>query len=171
MIRRIAPFALFFAVLGCGGGGTTGGSDNPALQRPSLTAVNAVSDSAAVDVKLNGSSVGSALSYLGSASTFQSFDAGDYDLRGGLPGTGIDLSNIALTLADGEAYAAVALGKVNYGDEYIKRFQIVPVPVNRVVPNGSKARLIFVNALIREAGTETPEIDFQDGDRPQYPLS
>ncbi|RYG38553.1 DUF4397 domain-containing protein [bacterium] len=171
MIRRLAPFALLLTAYGCGGGGTTGGNSDPALQRPSLVAVNAVSDSTAVDFKVNETVIGSSLGYLSASPNFQAFDAGDYDLSAGLPGTGIDLSTIAQTLGDGGALAAVAIGKMDYGDEYIKRFQVVPVSVNRIVPNGSKARLIFLNALIREPGFETPSIDFQDGERPQYPIA
>ncbi|CAN5542020.1 hypothetical protein BH11ARM2_BH11ARM2_27070 [soil metagenome] len=169
MFRRFAPLCLALVILGCGGGGTTGG-DAVVVHDPSLIAVNVVPDASAVDIRLDDTKIGDGLAYQ-SASSLSPFSPGDYDLTGGVAGSDVDLWDIAQTLASGQAFAAIALGEVNYGDETSKRFRVVPVGIDRSVPNGSKARLIFVNAFLRDTGFETPAVDFQDGDRPQYPLT
>lgn len=168
MRRRYASLGLAIALVGCGGGST--GSDNVVVREPSVIAVNVVPDATAVDVQLDSRTVGNGLAYQG-ASSFAQVSAGDYDLSAGEAGTSISLWSVAQTLQAGQAIAAISLGQVNYGDDAEKRFQVVPVGIDRTVPNGSKSRLVFVNALLRSAGEETPSIDFQDGDRPQYPIA
>jgi Domain of unknown function (DUF4397) len=154
-------------VVGCGGDGSKNSLTNP--DKPSITAVNASPDSAALDFRMGDNLVGSALGYL-QTGTLVTQDADDYDTTIRPTAGGIDADDQVLTTVDGRDYILLALGLTDYADEPIKRLRLSPFEFDRTIPNGNKARLIVVNAFIREPGFETPPIDFQDGDVPQFQL-
>ena len=97
--------------------------------------------------------------------------ADDYDVTIRPTSGGIDADDQVLTTVDGRDYILLALGLGSYADEPIKRLRLSTFDFDRTIPNGNKARLIVVNTYIRQPGFETPAIDFQDGDVPQFKLA
>jgi hypothetical protein len=166
--RFVCLSTLCLVLFGCGGDGSKNTLTNP--DKPTLTAVNASPDSVGLDFRVGDEAVGSGLSYL-QTSPRVSKDADDYDVTIRPTSGGIDADDQVLTTVDGRDYILLALGLANYGDEPIKRLRLSPFDFDRTVPNGNKARLIVINSYIRQPGFETPAIDFQDGDVPQFQLT
>jgi hypothetical protein len=163
VVATLAAWTLW----GCGGGGG-GTTDTP--RTPAVRAVNASPDSTALDFLLDDRTVGSKLPYLGSAADFANVDAGDYDLIVRENAEGSDIDNLVVSLTGQRSMVAVAVGLKNFGTENLKRLRVVPIEVDRSLPNGNKARLIVVNGFSRATGFETPSVDFQDGENPQFKL-
>ena len=165
----VAAFAAT-GLIGCGGGGGTMLGDDP----QSLF-VNASPDSDVLDFWLNETLFGDALTYLEATPDFVSFefisdDEGAYDVVISDPGTGFEYDSQNRVFRRDSHTIIVSVGLKNFvtGEE-IKRLQHNVLIIDRVAPQGSKARLYIVHGFIRELGKQTPEISFQNpGANPQY---
>jgi hypothetical protein len=154
-------------LVGCGGGG--GGTSTKAY--PQLRAVNASPDSGTVDFLLNDTKIASAIGYLGSSADFVKYKSEDYDLTVKNPGAPESLDVLAFTPPENKSLIALISGLKDFGTEFDKRVRVTNFQVDRTIPNGSKARLIVLNAFIAASGASNQTIDFQDGDRPRFPVT
>lgn len=152
---------------GCGGGG--GGTGRP---NPTIRFFNGISDSALINFLLDDDVRGPQIPYLGSTPDFATEEAKERDLRIQEDGTSVDLWSEVVTLAKDKHYLVSAFGLINYGTETIKRARFVGIEVDRLAPNGTRAKLLIFHGYNRSAGLDTPNIDFQTpGDNPQFKVS
>jgi hypothetical protein len=159
--------ALGLVFLGCGGGGSGGG-----LPDPTLRFFNGVPDSIALNFLLDDRVEAGPLAYLASTPDFQREEAKTRDLRIQENGSSVDLWAEIVDLLKDKHYLVTAIGLVNYGSEPLKRARTLFTEIDRLAPNGSRARLIIVHGYNRDTGLQTPAIDFQTpGDNPQFRAS
>ena len=152
-------------ILGCGGGGTSGGT------RSFIRLVNTIPDlSGNLELLVNAERFGEPIGYL-AEDTFRTRAAEDVDLAIREVGAVEEFDVVANLLANDASYLAVALGSKNFGTETEKRPRLEMLRIDRTRPSGSKARVIFLNALIGEATFPSPTIDFQDGELPRFPFT
>ncbi len=161
---------LFVAlsVVGCGGGGSSSPS---ASSQAHVRFVNSAPDSTSLNLSMNGMVGGSALAYLASTPNFATYAPNSYDVSAQEVTGSQSLWDEVDTFSAATDYVVLAYGQENYGTETQKRLQTLTLPVDISVPNGSKSRIIVVNAFSEAPGFQTPAIDFQDGSNPQYPLT
>lgn len=152
---------------GCGGGGGGGG-----LPDPTIRFFNGISDSTLINFLLDDDVVGPQISYLGSTPDFANQDAEQRDLRIQVDGTSVDLWSEVVTLSKDKHYLVAAFGLLNFGNENLKRARFVGIEVDRLAPNGTRARLTIFHGYNRAAGLDTPNIDFQTpGNNPQFKVT
>jgi hypothetical protein len=165
-IRIISGLVAIAVVFGCGGANTN------SLQAPDpvVAFINASPDGDALDAFLNNIQLGNNVPYLsssprsGAVTTFRSVEPGDYDVRiepDGAPENG-DVTTQNLTRDT--STLTTAMGLVDPAGELNKRLQTFSFQVDRSKPNGEKARLVIVHALIASPGFDTPAIDFRNPD-------
>ena len=170
--RRVALCVCVLAILmvGCGGGGGGITADSP-----TVFLVNASPDSAALDFLLNEDVRGLDFQYLETGSDFETIpfisDAdGAYDLiiRDNVTNEEYDVENRVFDNSTHSAIITVGIQGFVTGEE-IKRLRSIVVGIDRAAPNGNKARLYIVHAFVRETGSSTPLILFQNaGENPQF---
>ena len=148
---------------GCGGGGG-GGS----LPNPTVGFFNASPDSPNVDFLVDDGDFGANNPFL-SGTAFKSSDPDGRDLRALESGTTNEIDVVFSILNKDKHYLVALLGLVNFGSENLKRSRLTAIQVNRDAPIGNKARLYIFHGYNREAGFDTPNIDFKNpGDNPQF---
>lgn len=163
----LAALGLLLLIAGCGGGGAgSGGAD------PTIFAINAVCDSNQVDFLIDDDVFASARAYMEHSANFQTTASGDRDIRMIETGTSNEFWAEVAPLKKNEHYAVVGVGLINYPPgEDEKRAQIAPVNVDRIAPNGGKARVYVVHGFSRQSPFDTPNIDFQTpGDNPKFKI-
>jgi len=167
----IHAFLLAGALLclvGCGGGG----GNTADSQRPTYRLVNASPDTPSLDVFINEEKKGNALPYGGATPDFVSLKPDLYDVTLRATGAAEDAWNQAFQFSNDQDTTMVACGLTNFGEEFFKRLRPAFVSVNRRPPNGSRARLIIVNAFNRKPDFENVPVDFKNpGDNPQYDVT
>lgn len=156
---------------GCGGGGSSN-----SVSQSSVNFYNAIPDSTALDMNVQSASLSPTteakqLAYLGSTAAPVNLNADTYDVSLTEHGATMELNSITSTLSASQSYAIVALGLENFGTEFDKRATYTLVNTDISTTNGSKSRLIVVNALNRATGFSVTPIDFQDGDIPQFAVT
>lgn len=170
MSRMLSFLALgaLLLIAGCGGGGTnSGGAD------PTIFAINGVSDSNQVDFLIDDDVFAPGLAYMEHSTNFQTTASGERDIRMIETGTTNEFWAEVAPLKKNEHYAVVGVGLINYPPgEDEKRAQIAPINVDRIAPNGGKARVYVVHGYNRESPFDTPNIDFQTpGDNPKFKIN
>ena len=170
--RRVAACGCALAVLtaGCGGGG--GGLTG---ESPTVFFVNASPDATGLDFLMNEDVLGLDFQYLETGPDFETIpfisdDDGAYDVivRDNVTSEEYDADNRVFGLSSHAAIVTVGIQGFVAGEE-IKRMRIIVVGIDREVPNGNKARLYIVHAFVRETGSSTPLIIFQNaGENPQF---
>lgn len=173
MKKTILAMAGAVALFGCGGGGGHhGGSSSSTAAR--VAYINASPDTATVDFRLNGGVTASAVAY-GAATAFSNVDAQDADFSIRPSGATADSWSEADTLTADTDNLVVAVGlNTPPSDtsvtppvvEELKRLQLYFDGIDRTAPTSGLARIIVVNALVRQAGDDTPAIDFKTTDTP-----
>jgi hypothetical protein len=147
---------------GCGGGAGTGGDD------PTLAFFNGSPDAPNIDFFMDDDLMAADVEYL-TKSDWQSTDAQDRDIGALEAGTTTQIDLIFRTLSEDRHYLFPVLGLYNYGSELEKRARLAPAEISRTRPNGSKSGLIIFHGFCREAGFQTPSIDFRNpGNNPQF---
>lgn len=149
------------ALVGCAGGG--GGS----LPDPTIRFINSSPDANPIDFHIDQNTEASAVGYLVDTGEI-TVEHGDTDVSIWDNTTGDEIDAIAMNLAEDKKYVALAVGLEFYGSELEKRLRVIGFQYDKNPPNGSKARLLIVNAYSREAGFSTPDIDFQGGQVGSY---
>jgi hypothetical protein len=118
---------------------------------------------------LNDTVTAGSIPYGGSSPNFQTISPATYDVSITEHSQTQSLFAVTDPLTNNTDYAIVALGEENYGSEFLKRAQVLIVPVNRTAPNGSKAQLYIVNGFEEASGFPTPSIDFTNpGQNPTF---
>ena len=166
-LRLIVVAGMVAAMVGCGGGG--GGASTKTY--PQIRAINASPDAGSVDFLLNDTKIASGIGYLGSSADFVKHKSEDYDLTIQNPGSAESLDVLAFTPPENKSIITLASGLKDFGTEFDKRIRVTDFQVDRTIPNGSKARLIVLNTFVAAAGASNQTIDFQDGDRPRFPVT
>lgn len=165
--RRVLLCSL--ALVGLGLAGCGGGSGGGGVPRPTVRFFNGSCDSTLLNFLLDDDVEAAQLAYLSSTPDFESVDAQERDLRIQEDGTSIDLWSEVVNLVGDRDYLISAVGIENYGNETLKRIRTMFTEIDRTAPNGTRARLVIIHGYNREAGLETPAIDFQTpGDNPQF---
>lgn len=163
----VAIISSLIFICGCGGGG--GGSSTP---DPTVRFFNGSSDAGDLDFWIDDDNKAPSLSFDTATATHDSINANDYDVVISSAGLNDQLDASLFTFAKDKDYLISALGLKFYGSEPLKRLQIAIHEVDRHFLNGNVARLIVINGYNREAGFETPAIDFQNpGNNPQFKIS
>lgn len=152
-------------LMACGGAGGSGNN----LPDPTIRFFNGSPDSVALNFLIDDTVEGSQLAFLQSTPDFESKDDGIKDIRIQEDGTSVDLWSEVLDMQKDHSYLVSAIGLENFGAEPLKRIRFVIADLDRTPPNGTRAELIILHGYNREAGLETPGIDFQTpGDNPQF---
>jgi hypothetical protein len=166
---RVGCLLVLCAVIwACGGGG----ANSTTTPNPVVRFVNGSPNSVALSASANDVSVGSSVPYLGSAASFVSLEAGEYDI---LCQEDSDPETQVVEFKEmnrDQDFLLVAIGLVTPPNaELDKRLVCTPFTFNRIKPNGDKAKLIVVNGLNRGIGDSNVAIDFQNpGDTPRFRL-
>ncbi len=166
-LRLVLALLLVALVVGCGGGG--GGRS--AANDPFIRFVNASPDSTSIQAEYDFQTFGPALPYLSASPGFTIFEPKDSDLSIREAASPEALDTISFVPERTSSYIMLTLGLRDFGDEFAKRIRPRPFEIDRSLPNGSKARVIFVNCFCEESGFSNPNVDFQDGDRPRFKFS
>lgn len=157
--------AMGLVLMACGGAGGSGSN----LPDPKIRFFNGSPDSVALNFLIDDDVEGSQLSFLQSTPDFASTNDGIRDIRIQEEGTSVDLWSEVLDMVKDHSYLVSAIGLENFGSEPLKRIRFLVADLDRTPPNGTRAELIIVHGYNREAGLETPGIDFQTpGDNPQF---
>lgn len=161
----VLMLATVFMLVGCGGGG--GGT----TAKSNVKVINAIPDlGATLETQINGLIAGTSSAYLADTAFF-SIEPADVDLAIKETGTVEDFDILANVFNSNASYIVAGMGIKNFGTEFEKRPRIGLFEVNRAEPNGSKARVFVLNALVGPAEFPSPDIDFQDGDLPRFPFN
>jgi len=171
-MKRLTIGILFVAVaaflFGCGGG-SAGSSNAP---DPEVRFFNGVSDSDGYDFLMEEDVEATDIDFEESTPDFKKYEARTRLVTARETGTTNEIWVEDFTLQDDKHYVISTLGLENYGSEPLKRARLFMHEVNREAPNGSIARLYVVHGFAREAGFETPNIDFQNpGNNPQFRIT
>ena len=165
---RLAIGSFLVALLvGCGGGGGGRSTAND----PDIRFVNASPDSTSIQTEYDFETFGPALSYLSASPGFAIFEPKDSDLSIREAASVEALDTISFVPERTKSYIMLTLGLRDFGDEFAKRIRPRPFAIDRSLPNGTKARVIFVNCFCEEPGFSNPNVDFQDGDRAKFKFS
>lgn len=163
---RFLPYVGLVAlvILGCGGSSTTAEVPDPVIRF-----INASPTATAVDMSVNETQLGNNVGFMGSSPNFVSFDPGEYDIAVQQDGDPDNYDIEVYTMNADQSYISLAIGILNpVAEETDKRLRPVTFQMDRLRPNGDKARLIVVHAYVSAEGTQTPGIDFQNpGDNPR----
>ncbi len=161
------------ALFGCGGGG--GGNDggsSPSTARVAF--VNASPDAGALDFRRDGDTKASNVAFA-MASGFSTVGSGDADFSVRTAGGGEDVWSQSNAPAADTDNLVVGVGLLTPPSdttvtppvsELGKRLVLAFSQIDRTTPTGNRARLIVVNGFVRQAGYETPAIDFLTTDTP-----
>ncbi|RYG87809.1 hypothetical protein EON77_01575 [bacterium] len=151
-------------VAGCGGSG----GDSDGTPAPRVRAVN-LSPAAALDFTLNGDSASRDVAYLQEDLPTIARNDGTYDFGIRASDSSVDLVSEGYTLQTGADYVYAAVGLVNPGDTPSQRLRGLLVGYDRRTPGESRTRVIAINAVLPETGTEPSPVVFQaPGDSPQF---
>ncbi|MBS1716230.1 MAG: DUF4397 domain-containing protein [Armatimonadetes bacterium] len=159
--------AFGFLAIGCGGGGS-----DPSLPDPRVYFVNCSPDAAALNLRLDDDikAVGDTFLTVAPKTTVL---AGERDVVINENGNPFE-HDAHTTKFDGNTdWVIAAIGKETFGTEYSKRIRTVAFKVNLSdPPSATKARLVVLHAYQRQAGFETPGVDFQSpGNNPLYSVT
>lgn len=168
----VAGFMVVGLLAGCGGKTFSGEDARP---DPTLLFVNASLASVRLDFLMNDALVDGNVAFLGTSPDFRSFrfiseSDGGYDASIRPAGGGEEFDRFGFAPARESHSIAMAIGTPDFGTEFLKRCQILAFMVDRERPTGNRARVTFINALLRAPGSESPPVRFQTID-PDDPFS
>lgn len=165
--RFVCALLAGMVLVGCGGGGSTGTSED----KPTYRLINASADTPALDFFLDNDKAGDSIPYGGSTGDFKSIKADLHDIVLHPVGAAEDAWAEAYNFRNGQDLAIVAFGLSSFGEEYYKRLRLANILINRSRPNGNRSRLYVVNSFNRLPGFDNVSVDFKNpGDNPQYAL-
>ena len=154
---------LGFAVLGLlaiVGQFGCGGSGSP-LPDPNYRFINLCTD-VTLDFVIDGTVTVPNVGFMDSTTTFKTVEAKIKDFGIEQNGSTVLLDNQAFTLTGNTDTLMVAFGLLNNGTETEKRAQFAQESVNRIAPNGTKARVYAFNAFDRDPGNQNFSIIFKN---------
>lgn len=163
------------ALAGCFGETNSGGG---VLPDPTVRFFNISPDAGTMDYLLNDEERASAVPYLGTTPNFVSFDflstnEGGYDVSCRLTGDTLELDRFVASppvFQRDTDNLVISVGLPNPGGETLKRTQLLIWNIDRTPPNGNKARMYVLNALVRAPGFENDVLTLQTID-PGNPAS
>lgn len=156
-VRLIGLAALMVTIVACGGGG-----GSPAeLPDPNYRFVN-VSAGTALDFYVNDTATVSNSAAGSTKSTFLSTKAEEQDYSINENGSSIVIDSQAKTLNKNSDHLSVAFGVKDFGAENAKRLRFEFFEINRVIPNGNKARVYAFNSMIRATGEDSYAVIFKN---------
>ncbi len=154
---------------GCGGGG--GGGNGTAVFDPEVLFINASPDSASAKFVLDGATKADKIPFLGGTAAFARVPLGEVDVDVFLDGAVESNDSRVITFADNESVVLGALGLKTFGAEYEKRLRINRFLISRNRPNGDRARVYVLHALMFPAGDYIPQLTVKTpGKNPQFQL-
>lgn len=155
--RILGLGALAITILACGGGsGTTA-----ELPDPNFRLIN-LAPSVALDFVVNDTTVVSNAASGGSTTTFSSVAAEEKDFSINENGSSIAIDSQSRTLNKDTSHLALAFGLKDFGTENVKRLRFDFFGVNRVAPNGNKARVYAFNSFVRATGEDSYAVTFKN---------
>lgn len=146
---------LVLAIVGCGGGSST------VLPDPNYRFLNFCTD-AKLDLLVNDEIEFTNVDFLDDTTTFKSVESKLKDFSIEETGSTVIIDSQATTLAGNTNTLVLAYGLNNFGTENEKRLRFGFQQVNRVAPNGTKARVYAFNAFNRDEGNQNFAIIFKN---------
>ena len=156
-VRILGLGALAVTILACGGGGVT----TVELPDPKVRLIN-LAPAVSLDLVVNDSAIVSNAGSGGSATTFTSVAAEEKDFSINENGSSIVIDSQARTLNKDTDHLVLAFGLKDFGTENVKRLRFDFFGVNRVVPNGNKARVYAFNSFVRATGEDSYAVIFKN---------
>ena len=92
---------------------------------------------------------------------FKSGDGWDVSLHLSAGGTEIDRQSLVFPQNSDSMVIAHGIENYSVGEE-LKRLRFTPISVDRLQPNGNKARLIIFHGFERSLGNSTPAVEFRN---------
>lgn len=165
---------VVFGLVGCGGSGlSSAGGD--VQEDPAVRFLNASPGSPAVDFILNEGVAAAGLTYLSSTTGFVRIpfiteEDDGYDVSVAPSAGGEEYDSIGGSFARDINMLVVAYGLADPGTEFMKRMQLMFVPVSSQAVVGDRARLLVAHTLVRAAGADPVTLKLQTVD-PGDPFS
>ena len=144
-------------IFACGGGGGSVAE----LPNPNFRVIN-LAPTVAVDFYVNDSAVVSNVAAGATTTTFSSTESEEKDFSINENGSNVVIDSQARTLNKDSDHLALAFGLKDFGTENQKRLRFDFFPVNRIVPNGNKARVYAFNSLVRTTGEDSYAVTFKN---------
>lgn len=164
-VKVMLGLMLAAALIGCGGGGGTNTS-------PRVRFLNASPDTVSLSFNLDDDTLATGVTYGNLTSAPVTTLAGDKDISTFEDGTSIQLDSVVSTFTTDKDHLVASVGEKNFGTENEKRLQLLNLPIDTTVPNGSKARLVVLHAFNRSTGNPTPALRLKNpGTTPLFSTS
>lgn len=139
----------------CGGGGGT------ILPDPNYRFINLCPD-ASLDLMVDDDTTVTNVAFLADTTLFQSVKSEDKDFSILETGSTVVIDSQATTLGGNTDTLVIAFGLNNFQTENEKRLRFIFQQVNRVAPNGTKARVYAMNAFNRDFGNQNFAVTFKN---------
>ena len=140
---------------GCGGGSSS------VLPDPNYRFINLCPD-ANLDLLVNDDIEFTNVGFLDATTTFKSVKSELKDFTIQETGSTVALDSQATTLTGNTDSLVLAYGLKDFGAENEKRLRFSFQQINRVMPNGSKARVYAMNAFNRDTGNQNFSVIFKN---------
>lgn len=152
----IVTLGLFLGcILGCGG--SSGGT----LPDPNFRFVNFCPD-ANLDLLVDDTAEFTNVAFLDANTVFKTVKSELKDFIIQETGSTIAIDSQSQTMSLNTDHLVIAFGLNNFSTDNEKRLRFLFQPVNRVIPNGSKARVYGMNTFCRDVGSQNFAVIFKN---------
>lgn len=154
--RILGLGALAISIAACGGGTSTS-----ELPDPNFRVIN-LAPGVALDVFVNDSAVVSNVASSSTTTTFGKTESEEKDFSINENGSSIVIDSQSRTLNKDSDHLLIAFGLKDFATENQKRLRFDFFQVNRLIPNGNKARVYAFNSFLRSAGEDSYAVTFKN---------
>ncbi len=153
---NIIGFGLLIGcILGCGG------SSIGDLPDPNVRLINFCTD-ANLDLLIDDESQFTNIAFLDDTTVFKKTESKLEDFAIQETGSTVILDSQTQTMSKDTDNLVIGLGLKTFGLETEKRLRFIFQPVNRAIPNGSKARVYGINTFVRDIGNQNFAVIFKN---------
>ena len=152
----IVAFALLIGcILGCGGSGTG------KLPDPNYRFINLCTD-ASLDMLVDDDIEFTNVGFMDTNTLFKTVEPELKDFSIEESGSTVFIDSQSQAMGANTHHLVIAFGLNNFGTENEKRLRFLFQPVDRSIPNGSKARVYAMNTFVRDLGNQNFSVIFKN---------
>jgi hypothetical protein len=146
---------ILSSIMGCGG------SSAGSLPDPNYRFINFCTD-ANLDMLVNDTTEYINIAFLDATTLFKTTKPVLEDFSIEQTGSTVIIDSQSQAMSSNTDNLVIAFGLNNFGADNAKRLQFLFQPVNRAVPNGSKARVYGMNTFCRDTGNQNFAVIFKN---------